>query len=405
MKKKTILFDLDGTLLPMDQDAFTRGYFKLLAQKLAPHGYDPAALVDNIWAGTAAMVGNDGKRTNEAAFWDRFVALYGEQVREDIPLFDAFYRQEFQQAKAFCGFTPKARAAVEACKAAGHRVALATNPIFPAVATESRIRWAGLAPETFAWYTTYENIGYCKPNPDYYREILRYLDCRAEDCLMVGNDVEEDMMAAQAAGDLTGEGIGLGFQRATHSAARGYHHHIHGRALGHRKSHLANGSASRYGQRTPCLQKASQASAGNAAHLAQHMRVCFGISGGHTHLVYSQLLGQRRLQPGQSLQIPAEAPGHGQHALRRRSQAHSRRIQRNQAMLFQQRRHRAYLALRQVEPGGQLPSAHGLQRADAFQYQRTQFDFLRQIRSQLLHQGKITVLHCILPIRDKSRPA
>ena len=108
MKKKTILFDLDGTLLPMDQDAFTRGYFKLLAQKLAPHGYDPAALVDNIWAGTAAMVGNDGKRTNEAAFWDRFAALYGEQVREDIPLFDAFYRQEFQQAKAFCGFTPKA---------------------------------------------------------------------------------------------------------------------------------------------------------------------------------------------------------------------------------------------------------------------------------------------------------
>ena len=200
MKKKTILFDLDGTLLPMDQDAFTRGYFKLLAQKLAPHGYDPAALVDNIWAGTAAMVGNDGKRTNEAAFWDRFAALYGEQVREDIPLFDAFYRQEFQQAKAFCGFTPKARAAVEACKAAGHRVALATNPIFPAVATESRIRWAGLAPETFAWYTTYENIGYCKPNPDYYREILRYLGCRAEDCLMVGNDVEEDMMAAQAAG-------------------------------------------------------------------------------------------------------------------------------------------------------------------------------------------------------------
>lgn len=154
MKKKTILFDLDGTLLPMDQDAFTRGYFKLLAQKLAPHGYDPAALVDNIWAGTAAMVGNDGKRTNEAAFWDRFAALYGEQVREDIPLFDAFYRQEFQQAKAFCGFTPKARAAVEACK----------------------------------------------PNPDYYREILRYLGCRAEDCLMVGNDVEEDMMAAQAAG-------------------------------------------------------------------------------------------------------------------------------------------------------------------------------------------------------------
>ena len=60
MKQKTVLFDLDGTLLPMDQDAFTKGYFTLLVQKLAPHGYDPAALVDNIWAGTAVMVANDG---------------------------------------------------------------------------------------------------------------------------------------------------------------------------------------------------------------------------------------------------------------------------------------------------------------------------------------------------------
>lgn len=33
---KAILFDLDGTLLPMDQDEFTKGYFNLLAAKLAP---------------------------------------------------------------------------------------------------------------------------------------------------------------------------------------------------------------------------------------------------------------------------------------------------------------------------------------------------------------------------------
>ena len=89
---------------------------------------------------------------------------------------------------------------MEACKAAGHRVVLATNPIFPAVATESRIRWAGLRPEDFAWYTTYENTGCSKPNPAYYREILSHLDCQGEDCLMVGNDVDEDMIAAQQAG-------------------------------------------------------------------------------------------------------------------------------------------------------------------------------------------------------------
>ena len=74
-------------------------------------------------------------------------------------------------------------------------MALATNPIFPAVATESRIRWVGLEPEDFEIYTTYENIGYCKPNPEYYREILRRMDVKPEECLMVGNDVTEDMVA------------------------------------------------------------------------------------------------------------------------------------------------------------------------------------------------------------------
>lgn len=29
----TILFDLDGTLLPMDMEAFTKAYFGLLAKK------------------------------------------------------------------------------------------------------------------------------------------------------------------------------------------------------------------------------------------------------------------------------------------------------------------------------------------------------------------------------------
>ena len=76
----TVLFDLDGTLLPMDNDAFTKGYFKLLAAKLAPHGYEPRQLVDAIWAGTAAMVQNDGRETNEAAFWKRFAGIYGDKV-------------------------------------------------------------------------------------------------------------------------------------------------------------------------------------------------------------------------------------------------------------------------------------------------------------------------------------
>lgn len=197
MKLKAVLFDLDGTLLPMDQNAFTKGYFKLLAKKLFSHGYEADALVKAIWHGTAAMVQNNGSCTNEEAFWNDFANIYGAKALTDRLLFEKFYSVDFQEAKAYCGFTHAAFETVAMLKTEGVRVALATNPIFPAVATESRIRWAGLSPEDFELYTTYENIGYCKPNLDYYREILRRLNLTAEDCMMVGNDVREDMVAAQ----------------------------------------------------------------------------------------------------------------------------------------------------------------------------------------------------------------
>ena len=192
---KYVLFDLDGTLLPMDQDKFVNGYFGVLAKKLAPHGYEPEKLIRSIWGGTAAMVNNDGAETNEAVFWDYFTGVYGERVRADIPVFEEFYAVEFQQARSLCGYTPRAAETVALVCALGAVPVLATNPLFPDIATRSRIGWAGLTPEDFALYTTYENISWCKPNLDYYREVLRRAGLDAPDCLMVGNDVGEDMVA------------------------------------------------------------------------------------------------------------------------------------------------------------------------------------------------------------------
>lgn len=195
MHISTILFDLDGTLLPMDQDEFTKGYFKLLAAKVAPLGYEPKKLIDSVWAGTAAMVRNDGTCSNEKAFWKKFSEIYGEKALNDIPVFDEFYRTDFQDAKSFCGFNPKSAETVRRFKVAGLQVALATNPLFPSVATESRIRWAGLEPSDFECYTTYENSSYCKPNPNYYKTLVKELHLDPSECLMVGNDVDEDMIA------------------------------------------------------------------------------------------------------------------------------------------------------------------------------------------------------------------
>ena len=196
----TVLFDLDGTLLPMDQDLFVRTYMNLLAQKLAPHGYEPNHLVAAVWAGTRAMVENTGETTNEEVFWADFCHIFGAGARKDEPLFEEFYAADFGNVRKVCGFDPAAAEIVAMLKEKGVQVALATNPLFPAIATRQRIRWAGLKPEDFALITTYENSCRCKPNPDYYREVLEKLGREAEECIMVGNDVDEDILPARQVG-------------------------------------------------------------------------------------------------------------------------------------------------------------------------------------------------------------
>ena len=197
---KAVLFDLDGTLLPMDQKLFTKAYFGRLMARLCPFGYTPETFLAAMQAGIDAMVENDRSRTNEAAFWEAFAAVCGEGVLAHLPDFDRFYIEEFDEVAVSCGYNPKAAETVRALTARGIRVALATNPLFPRIATEKRIRWAGLTPEDFELYTTYEDIGTCKPNPDYYREVLSRMGLSPDDCIMVGNDVAEDMMAAAKAG-------------------------------------------------------------------------------------------------------------------------------------------------------------------------------------------------------------
>ena len=195
MPIKTIFFDLDGTLLPMDQEAFVKAYTQRLAAYMVPHGYDPEKLVKYLWLGTGAMVKNDGSRTNEEVFWEVFSAGVGKDARADEPIFTQFYDTDFHMAKAACGFAPEAAGIVRGLRERGFRVVLATNPLFPHMATENRIRWAGLEPENFDYYTTYENSTCCKPSLAYYQEILDKLGCKAGECAMVGNDVDEDMVA------------------------------------------------------------------------------------------------------------------------------------------------------------------------------------------------------------------
>ncbi|MDR1320401.1 MAG: HAD family hydrolase [Gracilibacteraceae bacterium] len=192
----TVLFDLDGTLLPMDQDHYIAAYLKMLGERFAAD-YDPVALREAILRGTGAMIQNDGGRTNETCFWQVFSAALGEGVLGRKADFDDFYRERYNDLRSEAGFTPLAAETVRALKEKGYTLILASNPLYPEIATRARMRWAGLREEDFLLVTAYEKFSYCKPNVSYYREILAMCGLKPQDCLMVGNDAEEDLCAAE----------------------------------------------------------------------------------------------------------------------------------------------------------------------------------------------------------------
>ena len=195
---KAVLFDLDGTLLPMDQEVFTKTYFHDICKKMTAYGYEPESLSKGIWKGTAAMVSNNGEDTNENVFWKKFQEIFGEKGYADKVHFDEFYANEFEETRRVCGSNPEANRIIKDLKSKGIRVILASNPLFPEVAQKKRMQWAGVDSSDFEYITTYENSHYCKPNPKYYTEILQVIGCKAGDCLMVGNDAKEDLIAEEA---------------------------------------------------------------------------------------------------------------------------------------------------------------------------------------------------------------
>ena len=196
MKITTILFDLDGTLLPMNQDLFVSTYFGALAEKLSHHGYDKEELTAVIWKSMKAMMKNTTDEKNESVFWRIFTEAYGEKGRADTPLFEEFYEKDFPRVKNAVGFSEKAKEIIDLAKSLGFKVALATNPMFPRAATYQRVSWAGLDANDFEIISTFEDFTRCKPNPEYFTELLSKLGLTPDEVVMVGNDAYEDTCAS-----------------------------------------------------------------------------------------------------------------------------------------------------------------------------------------------------------------
>ncbi len=192
--RKAVFFDLDGTLLALDMEQFSKTYFSLVENCgfYDLFGRDGRRI---FGSGIRAILNNDGTMLNR----DVFLKVVSEASDADpdaiLKHMDAFYANEFPKIRACSHSDVRAIETVRILKEKGYRLILSTNPIFPSSATNVRIEWAGLDLDDFEYVSYYDNSHYCKPNLEYFKEILDRTGLSAEECYVVGNDVLEDMSA------------------------------------------------------------------------------------------------------------------------------------------------------------------------------------------------------------------
>lgn len=197
---KAVFFDLDGTLLSMDEKRFLEIYFESLGRWLTDNGRYSKPFIDGTIAGTRAMFKNDGAITNEAVFWKLFKESYGSISDEDISLMDGYYDKYFEETFVTCAKIEESAEIVKFCREAGLKVVLSTNPLFPRVATLKRMAISELHEEDFDLVTSFENSSYCKPNPKYFTDLLERFDLSPDEVILFGNNTNDDGECALGAG-------------------------------------------------------------------------------------------------------------------------------------------------------------------------------------------------------------
>lgn len=196
---KAVFFDLDGTLLPLDEEKFMKLYFDNLYESVKNLEYKKEELIKTIWDGTARMYQNNGSKTNEMIFWDEFSNHYGKDKLKDQKYFDEFYDSNFKNTIYACKENNLAKAIIDFVHKTSLKCILSTNPIFPKKATLTRMGFVNLKEEDFDFITTYENFSYCKPNPKYFLELLKIFNLKEDEVIIFGNNDVEDYLCAKNA--------------------------------------------------------------------------------------------------------------------------------------------------------------------------------------------------------------
>lgn len=193
----TLLFDLDGTLVNLQRRGLELRFMLRAFRRFSP-AIPPWRFRRAFWQAANRLQVHGTDRTN----YQVFLETLGTYARVDLAALDRLVREflthDFGHFSDRFAPIPGARETLELARRLDYRVVLATNPVWPLDAVQTRLRAGGLANFSFDFISHSEVMTCCKPDPRYYRELLDRLGVSGEECLMIGNDPRKDLPAKDA---------------------------------------------------------------------------------------------------------------------------------------------------------------------------------------------------------------
>jgi FMN phosphatase YigB (HAD superfamily) len=194
---RAVLLDLDNTMVLYDEPGFYHRYFSTVCTRFTDM-FEPAEFQERVIRATMALRQNRGELNNRHFFMNVFAKGHPGREEEIWQRFMSFYRTEYPNIQVEKKVPEALHHTINQLQHDGLKLVVASNPIFPVIALEERMSWAGIDKVRFDLLTHIENMSYVKPRVEYYLQISEIIGEAPEDCLMVGNDPVNDMVAGGA---------------------------------------------------------------------------------------------------------------------------------------------------------------------------------------------------------------
>lgn len=193
---KHLLMDLDGTLIHSGNFLVHLEFIgRILPLMKQDKGW--RAAWNSLKEGQDALKLKSKDKTNQERLIDIFEKHLG--LPRDVAekrLFDSLLKV-FPKLESHFGKIPGAAKFIEWAKD-HYTMTLATNPVWPIELAHMRMRWGGINPDYFSSVTTSDRMHACKPDVEYYQEILEQEKFEASECLLIGNERKMDLPATRA---------------------------------------------------------------------------------------------------------------------------------------------------------------------------------------------------------------